>query len=310
MKPRLLITGIGGFVGRHLSKLLDREDIEIFGIHLSSEKDLSYLPDRVELIIADLTDFDNLIRKIKSIMPSYIVHLAAAKRTDILYSQIQVDVIGLNNLLTAIAGSEIRLIVTGSSAEYGFVDSKLIPITEMTPINPTSDYGIAKVAASTLALSTSRFKNIDLSVVRPFNITGPGEPNFLVASYFAKILKEYNEGIREGLVVGNLDSIRDFTDVRDVVKAIWSILLEGKSGEIYNICSGVPTRIKEIWDRMATISGNKGINPKQRINEDEIKINQVGNNTKLYNSTGWKPIYSLEDSLNEVWNEKDTNSNR
>jgi GDP-4-dehydro-6-deoxy-D-mannose reductase len=309
---RALITGISGFVGSHLADFLLEKEIEVFGtIRWRSQlQNITHLKDRITLIEADINDSFSLIKLLKEAEPDYIFHLAAQSFVPTSWSApaetLETNIIGTVNLLEAVRVSECeaRIQIAGSSEEYGYVLPEELPITESNPLRPMSPYGVSKVAADLLGFQYNRSYGLKIVRTRAFNHTGPrrGEP--FVCSNFAKQIADIENGLKKPvLYVGNLKAQRDFTDVRDVVRAYWLSLNKCEWGEVYNICSGEVVEIQKVLDILLTNSSAKITIEKDR---DRLRPSDVpilkGDNAKFKTQTGWKPEISFERTLQDLLN--------
>ena len=234
---RVLITGFTGFVGSHLADyLVARGDVEIFGTHRwrSRMENVEHLGDRVRRVECDLRDAGAVRRLLGEVRPDRIFHLAAQSYVPTSWlapgETLNGNVQGQVNLFEAIRDLDLptRVQIAGSSEEYGLVLPHEVPLREDSPLRPLSPYAVSKVAQDLLAYQY--WKSYQLHVVRTrgFNHTGPRRGEVFVTSNFARQIAEIEKGIREPVVrVGNLESVRDFTDVRDMVRAYWLALERG-----------------------------------------------------------------------------------
>ncbi|MCK4306651.1 GDP-mannose 4,6-dehydratase, partial [candidate division WOR-3 bacterium] len=216
------------------------------------------------------------------------------------------NIIGELNIFEAIRRAKINpwIQIAGSSEEYGMVHSDEVPIKETNPLRPLSPYGVSKVAQDLLAYQYYMSYKLNVVRTRAFNHSGPRRGNVFVCSEFAKQIAEIEKGKREPVIlVGNLDAQRDFTDVRDIVKAYWLGLDKCKPGEVYNICSGKAYKISEVLDILISLS-----KVKIEIKEDPSKMRPSdvpylgGDSTKFRDATGWKPEIPFERTLKDLLN--------
>lgn len=303
---KYLITGCSGFVAKHLVDYIVNEDPRamIFGLDM---KQPSYLFAHTFSQV-NLLDYAQLENTICEFGPDYILHLASfssvgkswekpkecfANNTSIFLNL--AEVVRINKLNT-------RILSIGSSEEYGIVDKKDIPIVETQPLEPISPYAIARTAQEQLSVLYAESYNIDVVITRSFNHVGPGqEPIFAVPSIVRQfVICPSNKTCN--LATGNTDIVRDFLDVRDVVKAYYSLLKKGRRGAVYNICSGNGHSIAEVIDMISKISGKPYTLSKDptlvRPNDNPIII---GSSKKLQNETGWKPLIPLYQSLEDIY---------
>jgi GDP-4-dehydro-6-deoxy-D-mannose reductase len=243
-------------------------------------------------------------------MPERIFHLAAQSfvGSSFLAPQetLTTNIIGQLNILESIRSLKInpRTMIAGSSEEYGLVYENELPIKETNPLRPLSPYAVSKVSQDFLGYQY--FKSYGLHVVRTraFNHTGRrrGEP--FVSSNFAKQIALIEKGKQEPVIhVGNLEAIRDFNDVRDIVKAYWLSLEKCEAGEVYNICTGKGYKIKEVLDILLSLS-----KVKVTLKEDPARLRPsdvpvlIGDSTKFRKVTGWKPEIPFEKTLKDLLN--------
>jgi len=315
---KVLITGITGFVGSHLAEyLLTKKGVTVFGIERwrSKEDNILHFKEKIRLSYCDLRDASSVHEIIRKVKPESIFHLAA--QSFVLSSWVApaetltTNIIGELNLFEAVRelGLHPKIQIAGSSEEYGMILPHEIPIKETNPLRPLSPYGVSKVGQDLLAYQYHQSYGLHVVRTRAFNHTGPRRGEVFVTSNFAKQIALIERGKQPPVIeVGNLTSRRDFTDVRDVVKAYWLALEKGKSGDVYNICSGKDYSIREVLDILLSMAKVK---PKVKQDPERMRPSDVmrllGNNTKFRRLTGWKPEIpfrkTLEDLLN-YWRER------
>ncbi len=319
---RTLITGISGFAGSFLADyLLAQARVEVWGVsHVEGEHGTA-MRDRVKWVIGDLTDSVTAARVLAEASPDYVYHLAAQAFVPIswqdpwatLENNIRAEV----NLLHALAekNSQARVLIVGSNEEYGRVAPDDLPISENTPLRPDSPYGVSKIAQDFLGLQYFISHKLHIVRVRPFNHIGPRQNERFVAANFAKQVAEIEAGAREPvLCVGNLEAQRDFTDVRDVVRAYALALEQGSAGEVYNIGSGTPRAVREILDiylQMTSVDIRVEPDP-ARTRPSDTPISYC-DASKFKQQTGWEPQIPFEETLRdtlEYWREKVREQNR
>ena len=319
MGKRALITGITGFVGSHLAEYLLKEGLEVIGTTRprSKTENIDHLKGQVTLVEADIRDYASILGIIDKHFPFYIFHLAAQSFVPMSWKApsetLVTNIVGTANILEAIkfleVGEDIKILVAGTSEEYGLVSPDFLPIKESCPLRPQSPYGVSKVAADLLTQQYTRSYNLRAVVTRAFNHTGPRRGEVFVSSNFAKQLVEIEKGIRDKIMVGNLTAKRDFSDVRDIVRAYWLAIEKGKSGEAYNICSGNAISIEELLLKMVKMTN---VLPKtivediERLRPSDVPI-LVGDCSKFKEQTGWEPKIPLEKTLEDLvnyWREK------
>jgi GDP-4-dehydro-6-deoxy-D-mannose reductase len=306
--PRVLITGASGFVGRHLvDELAKQGETDIIGI--SSQKRPSLSEGR--LLVCDLRDAELTARVLKHYQPEIIYHLAGQAHVPRAFSDpaetLITNVVGQINLFEGCRTAEIDpvIVVAGSAEIYGAVDSDAIPIDENTPLRPNNPYASSKAAQDIYAAQYVASYGMKIIRTRPFNHVGPGQSDRFVVSSFARQIAEVEAGLAEPVVlVGNLEPIRDFLDVRDVVRAYTLVADERLRGEVFNIASGQGTRIRDILDMLIS-AANCDI--EVRTDPERMRPSDVpefrGDASRLRSATGWHPEYSLQETLNDALND-------
>lgn len=285
----VLVTGLSGFTGRFLKKRLEQDGHHVIGLSNSRHE-----PDN-NLFQADLMDLQGLKSVIKQINPEYVIHLAAIAfvaygDTDEIY---QTNLIGTQHLLQALSELTVipkHIILASSANIYG--NTQVEPIVEETSFAPVNDYAVSKVAMEYMAKTWQG--KLPISIVRPFNYTGVGQSSQFLLPKIVKHFKEKAEIIE----LGNLDVVRDFSDVRDVVDAYARLLtLEGK-GEAYNVCSSNGTSLSEVLETMMAISEHS---IEVKVNPAFVRANEVkrliGSDKKLSSVIGGRSKHSLIDTL-------------
>lgn len=302
MTKRALITGAAGFVGRHLGRYLGEQGIDVHGLDLPGVS--RPLDSSVAWHSCDITQAAQVADVVDRVRPEYVFHLAALIKSRSVTDLLTVNVGGTQNVLDALLAirPDARVLVAGSSAEYGLVQGNELLIQEDSTLCPLNLYGISKIAQGLLA--TRYFYCYGLSVVRTrtFNLVGPGEPDSLVCSAFARQIIEIQGGLRAPVLeVGNLESVRDFLDVRDAVRAYFEVAQNGRSGEVYNVCSGVGIHIQDVLDLLFSLSAVRAeIKPKGEFSTVCDVPRQVGDHNRLSAVTGWRPSISLSQSLMDL----------
>jgi GDP-4-dehydro-6-deoxy-D-mannose reductase len=302
MTGTALITGGAGFIGRHLHTALAMQGLRVVGVDLPGVgRPLEWDGDWFEMDIRDSASVRVVMDQSR---PDYVFHLAALIKSDSLRDLVTDNLIGTQSVLDAVVAScpKARVLVAGSSAEYGLVTEGALPIREDHPLRPLSPYGLSKVAQGLLAAQYVERHGLDVVRTRTFNLTGPREPQMLVCSAFARQIVEIKLGRRpERIEVGNLASGRDFVDVRDAVRAYCLAAEQGISGHVYNVCSGRSVTVRDV---LATLMGSAGIDlpvhqVPSRYSKWDVPI-QMGAADKLFRLTGWTPGIGLEQSLRDL----------
>ena len=309
---KILITGVTGFVGQHLAAyLLSQNAYTIVGTYRSESglANLKNIRDKIKLQQLDLHNADAVEKLILSEKPDYLYHLAAQASptksfiypvetlTNNIVSEFSIlDTLKKHNL------QQTRVLIISTSEIYGAITPQDLPVDEQTPMRPISPYSVSKIAQDYLSLQYYLSHKLDIVRVRPFNHIGPGQKEGYVVADFAKQIAEIEVGKREPvLTVGNLDAGRDFTDVRDIVKAYELAIQKGKSGEAYNLGSGKSHKIADMLQTLLSLS-TKDIEVKVDPNKfrpiDVPEI--VCDSSKFHKLTGWQPAIPFEKTLQDI----------
>jgi GDP-4-dehydro-6-deoxy-D-mannose reductase len=310
---KALITGITGFVGSHMAEfLLNRNDIEVWGIDRwrSNKENIKHIEDKINLVECDLRDASSVESTVKRIKPEKIFHLAAQSFVPTSWNApaetMITNVIGELNLFEAVRNAGINpwIQIAGSSEEYGMVYPNETPIKETNPLRPLSPYGVSKVGQDMLGYQYAMSYKMKIIRTRGFNHTGPRRGEVFVESNFAQQIAKIEKGKQKPVMrVGNLDARRDYTDVRDMVRAYWLSTEKCEPGEVYNICSGIDYTIKSVLDTLLSFSNIK-VEIKQdpaRMRPSDVEI-LLGDNTKFRNATGWNPEIPFKQTLEDLLN--------
>lgn len=314
---KALITGLSGFVGSHLAEFLLQKDFDVYGIirWRSNRENIRHIENKLTLFEGDVRDLSSVKQVIEDIKPDRIYHLAAQSFVPTSWTApqetITSNIVGQLNILEAVRDLKlpIRILVVGSSEEYGLVYENEVPITENNPLRPLSPYGVSKVGQDLLGFQYFHSYGMHIIRTRAFNHTGPRRGEVFVTSSFCKQAVLIEKGKQEPIIkVGNLQAKRDFTDVRDVVRAYWLALEKGRPGEVYNICSGISWVIEELLDKILEIAGLKVTKEPDpaRLRPSDVKILQ-GSHEKFTNETGWKPEIPMEKTIRDLldyWRER------
>jgi GDP-4-dehydro-6-deoxy-D-mannose reductase len=308
---RVLITGVTGFVGSHLAdSLVARGDCELFGTYRwrSRMENVEHLRGRITLVECDLKDGGAVRRMLAGVRPDRVFHLAAQSYVPASWMSpgetISANVTCQLNLFEAIreSGLAARVHVAGSSEEYGLVRKDELPIREDNPLRPLSPYAVSKVTQDYLAYQYWMSHRLHTVRTRGFNHTGPRRGDVFVTSNFARQIAEVEKGLREPVIlVGNLEAIRDFTDVRDMVRAYWLALDRGEPGEVYNVCSGRGYTIRNVLDILRGLAQTKvDVRPDPgRLRPSDVEV-LVGDCTRFQRLCGWRPTIPLEVCLKDL----------
>jgi GDP-4-dehydro-6-deoxy-D-mannose reductase len=309
---RILITGITGFVGSHLADyvLAHHQDVEVYGLvrWRSRMENISHIMDRIELREADLKDMVSLEKCLAEIKPDRIFHLAAQSFVPASWTcpseTFAINSIGEINLFEAVLSQDIhpRIQIAGSSEEYGFVYADEVPMKEDNPLRPLSPYAVSKVAQDLLAYQYFMSYGLDTVRTRGFNHTGPRRGEVFICSNFARQIAEIEKGVKEPVIqVGNLEARRDFTDVRDMVRAYWLALDKGESGDVYNIGTGEALTMQAILDMLLALTDAPvriEVDPK-RLRPSDVPI-LLSDSSKFRRLTGWEPTIVFERTLRDI----------
>lgn len=300
---RILITGSEGFVGQHAISLL-KKDYLIVGLSKSTVLDNE---NNVEYVLGDILDKNAMSNLLKKYKPDIILHLAGIAKTwdNDPVEVLNVNLVGTLNVYEAVlslkkeSGYDPKIVFISSAECYGKIQN-LQSISEENLLNPINDYGVSKAAADRLSYEYSQSHDLNIVILRPFPHIGPGQrQGFFVPDVMFQIVELERNPNRNELLVGNLQSIRDYTDVRDVVAA-YKIAIETEftPGEVYNICSGEGVKIADLLKKILAISQKPLV-----VKEDPEKLRSmdlqifVGNNQKFVSKTGWRRQYPLDKTL-------------
>lgn len=316
-RDKILITGFSGFVSRHFLTYLDENNIgaEIVGIDVKKPDYNPNFGDAININFTniDLLQYDDIKKVLEDFKPNYILHLAAY--SSVAYSWTNpVESFKNNtniflNLVSAIKELNLkcRVLSVGSSEEYGNILSAQLPITEDMNLNPISPYAVARVSQEMLSKIYVQSYGLDIVLTRSFNHIGPYQDiRFVVPSFIHKILDIQKNGTGKGTIMtGDLSIIRDFVDVRDVVRAYYELLLHGECGEIYNVCSGKGISLESLIEIIAEYTVT---NIETQVDSALIRANDnqkmIGSYDKLKKRIGWYPTISLEKTIKDMIEEQ------
>lgn len=305
---RALITGIAGFVGTHLARALLAEGVEVWGTVHRRPVAADDLAGRVHLRPADLTVPADVNRLVDEVRPDWVFHLAASSSVAASWADpvetFRVNVIGQLNLLRALTAGSRRpqVLIAGSAEEYGLVKPEELPVREETPLRPTNPYAVSKIAQDFLGYQFFLSHGLPVIRVRAFNQVGPGQSPEFVVSGFARQIAAAEAGLAPPEVrVGNLEARRDFTDVRDMVRAYILGMRHCRPGDVYNIGRGVAVRVGDLLERLlaqSRIPVRVVVDPARLRPLDVPEV--YADSRKFRAATGWEPQIPLEQSLVEV----------
>ncbi len=315
---RALVTGADGFVGGYLiNYLLAETDLEIIGTVYKYRQ----LPDpvfdskRVHLERLDLLEISAVAEVLTHYRPDYIFHLAGQAFVPLSWknprSTFEQNVFTLLNVFQSLLAAKLnsKILVVGSGDEYGTIEPADLPINEETRLRPVSPYGASKVTQDLLAWQYYRGHGLHTVRVRPFNHIGPGQNEVFVTSSFAKQVAGIEAGKQPPMLRhGNLETKRDFTDVKDIVRAYWLILNHGQPGEVYNVGSGQAVSIQQILNILLSFAKTpitlEADPDRMRPSDTPVFISDC---TRLKQATGWEPQIPLEQTLYDIlvdWRER------
>ncbi|MBK6770845.1 MAG: GDP-mannose 4,6-dehydratase [Ignavibacteria bacterium] len=309
---RYIITGVSGFVGKNFIKYLNANirqseilgiDIRPFDINPDNYEHLKFKFER-----SDLKDKDTLCKLIYNFRPDFILHLASYSSVAGSWKSPNTSFLNNVNIFlnliesVRMIGLKCRILSVGSSEEYGSVKIEDLPLKESNQLNPSSPFGVARVTQELLSRLYADVYGLDIVITRSFNHIGPGQnENYAVASFAKQLVEVRKNKLNEFLSAGDVSIVRDFIDVRDVVCIYHKLLLNGKKGEIYNVCSGYGVSLRNIIQMICEIL-EVNISIKQDLKLKRPKDNPViiGCNEKIKKEINWTNEFSLERSLKDV----------
>ena len=310
MSKKALIIGAAGFVGGYLSEELLRNGYEVYLTKLEFEKIEKSAATVYNMDVTSVTETDAVIADIK---PDVVFHLAAQSSVKLSWEKphltLNVNIIGALNVLEACrrlteTGKKTKVLLIGSAEEYGKVTPEQCPIKEELQCVPKNLYALSKLTQNGLGKIYSESFGMDIITVRAFNHTGPKQAPAFVLADFCKQVAEIEAGEREAVIsVGNLEAMRDFTDVRDIVKAYLLLSEKGKSGQTYNVGRGEAVKISALLDMLLKeakcpieVRRDEG-----RMRPSDVPLH-VADTTKIISDTGWQPTISLEETVKDTLN--------
>jgi GDP-4-dehydro-6-deoxy-D-mannose reductase len=297
---RALITGAAGFAGTHLVRELQQSTAwQVVGLVRRTRAES--LRDRYTEVAADIMDLAALRQILREVQPEYIFHLAAATPPSTDEEIFLTNVGGATALLEATLAEcrRARLLIVGSDAQYGPLPASHLPTRESAPMRPTGAYGRSKVLQEQIAMRYRRMADLRVVCVRPFNQIGPGQSDLFVVGALAKQIAMIEAGLAPGPVeIGDLSSARDFTDVRDSVRAYVLSLALGLPGYPYNIGTGAPRSIRDIAEMLLNAARVPiGVrSATERVRTNEVRVTQA-DCERLRRRTGWAPRIPVERTI-------------
>lgn len=316
---KVLITGITGMVGSHLvDYLLLNTEWEIYGLcrwnddldNINHLIPLINKKERVHLLYGDLNDYTSLQEAVATSSPDYVFHLAAQSYPKTSFSSpletLQTNIIGTTNLLEVLRKSQLDPVihVCASSEVFGRVKKEDLPINEEVTFHPASPYAISKVGTDLIGRFYGEAYGMKVMTTRMFTHTGPRRGDVFAESTFAKQIAMIEEGLLPPVIkVGNLDSLRTWSDVRDAVRAYHTLVVTNPTpGEYYNIGGSYTCSVREMLSYLLSISKVKGIEIEtdpERLRPIDADL-QVPDTTKFKNHTGWEPVIEFETTMNDL----------
>ncbi|WP_053372218.1 GDP-mannose 4,6-dehydratase [Paenibacillus sp. FJAT-27812] len=300
---RALITGVSGFVGTFLCEKLIDNGYEVVGLSRTPAQNQN-----IEYISCDISDPEKVYNALKNVKPDEIYHLAGSGFIPLSYSRTEETyntiVNGTLNLYEALRKLDMdtKVLFVGSAGVYG--DGKGTPFTESDLLHPNNPYAGAKACADLISEQYARSFNMRIIRARPFNHTGPRQSSDFVCSSFAKQISNIENERSEHIHVGNLDVMRDFLDVRDVINAYVLLMKKGKFGEAYNVSSNEAISISDLLNMLLESSNIE--NPLIKVDSNKVRETdayiRIGDNSKLRLDTGWSPEYKLKNTMIDLLN--------
>jgi len=295
---RALITGSQGFVGRCLREELERNGYEVIGLDLQPGD---------KTVQADLLNVDALTKAVQETAPNVVFHLAGQANVGLSWKipqrTIEINLIGAINLMEAVRTYDptTRMVLVGSSDQYGNLGEAGRFVSETLEMHPQTPYAASKKAQEEMAVVYVRAYDMNICMTRSFNHYGPGQREGFLVSDFSAGIARVEKGQQFCLKVGNLTARRDFTHVRDIVRAYRLIAENGQSGEIYNVGSGITYSAQEVLDKLLFLA----MVP-VRVEQDPAKLRPSDtpviccDHGKLTRDTGWMPEIQMDGALKEV----------
>ncbi|MFT3982343.1 MAG: GDP-mannose 4,6-dehydratase [Lachnospiraceae bacterium] len=311
---RILITGFSGFVSHHFLEYLYRNKIstDVYGLDLR-EPSFSY-SEYVKVLnirfkVINLLNIEELRELFTEFTPDYILHLASFSSVAYSWRHPAESFSNNTNIFLNLAAtvsefnSKCRILSVGSSEEYGNVFASDLPLTEESILKPVSPYAVARVSQEMLSKVYVDSYHLNIILTRSFNHIGVWQDErFVISSFINRALQLKKADLKEGTIeTGDLMIVRDFVDVRDVVRAYYLLLMKGKCGDVYNICSGKGVKLKTVIDIIGELVG---IKIHTRINPEYIRLNDnkemIGSFDKIKRELGWEPQISFEQTIKEM----------
>jgi GDP-4-dehydro-6-deoxy-D-mannose reductase len=291
---RVLVTGARGALGGNAARLLAESGAEVYAVVRPGSTPRDDLPDRVRWIECDLRDEDQVRAALTEAKPSAVLHTAGIAGTSDLGALFQANVLALANVIEAVDRAAVeRILVIGSAAEYVPTEGRE-PLREDHALGPSNRYGLSKLFQFELCRQQVR-AGMPIVYARLFNMIGPGVSGATavgdITRRLAAVIEKSDSDVLE---VGDLNRWRDYTDVRDAAAACVTLLREGRPGDVYNVCTGVPVALSDVVERLVSMAG-RAIRLR-RVERDASAGFQVGDPSRM-RELGWTPTYDLDTSL-------------
>jgi len=298
-------------VGRHLTEYLQGRGDEVAGLENGEPEEVSPFSKshKVKIYAGDLRDEHILTKAIKQFKPDTIFHLAAQSSVRVSFENpletFSVNIIGTLVLLETISKMElpIKTLVITSSEVYGRLAEEECPVAEDHALRPVNPYAVSKATVDLMAYQYSKAFGMPVYVARAFSHSGPHQKTVGVLSDWAMQTAKIDLGISQPIIkVGNMNVRRDYTDVRDVIKAYVAIVEKGNAGEPYNVCSGIGYRLSELLAKFQGFTSKKIeiVSDQSRMRPVDIPI-LIGSNKKIRNDTGWNPTIPIDTTLRDTF---------
>lgn len=312
---RVLLTGATGFAGSHLADFICQEHqdwaVYVLARWRSSRANLRDCLGHLTFVDGDLLDAQSIQHAIAQVRPDWVFHLAAESyvapswQRPSLYFDVNVG--GTIRLLEALRKyrPNARIHIAGSGEEYGLVRPDEVPITEDNTLRPMNPYAVSKVAQGQIGLVYHRSYGQDIVRTRAFNHIGPRRENvFALASWACQLARMKLAGTAKRLYIGNLEPVRDFTHVRDIVRGYWLALEHGRAGEVYCLGSGIGHSLRDVVLALIEVAGLSGqvelVEDKSRMRPTEVPL-LIADAGKIARATGWEPMIPFEQTLREIY---------
>ena len=311
---KYLITGFSGFVARHFLDYLyeKKADCEVLGVDVNPPGlDIARYADRFEVSFrqVNLLDKEGLAEIVRGFLPDFVLHLAAFSSVSYSWQHPTECVLNNTNIFLNVAeairsiDAPCRILSVGSSEEYGNVDRSKLPLMEDMRLHPVSPYAAARVSQELLSKVYVDGYDMDIVMTRSFNHFGPYQDDrFVIPSFLKRIREVADSGKKEGVIeTGDTTIVRDFVDVRDVVRAYYLLLQEGQPGEIYNVCGGRGIALSELITEMADILN---VTIMTRLNPELVRPGDnrvvIGSYEKIKKEVGWEPVIPLKQTIEDM----------